>query len=448
VTELIEVRVPDLGEYKDVEVIDVAAKAGDDIAQEDALLTLETEKATMDVPSTASGRIREVKVKRGDRVSKGDLIALVETMAAGAGAAPATPAMPSPDSAAPAASPAPAAAAPHAPPRAASAPTTSPPPAPAAAAPAAAAPAIDEPGFSRAHAGPAVRRFARELGVDLARITGSGLKGRISADDVKAHVKRLLATPAPAAGGTLPRVPEVDFAAFGPIERRPLSRIQKIAGPRLHASWVNIPHVTQFDEADITALEETRVRLKEDAAARGIKLTVLAFVLRACARALQAFPHFASSLDAAAGELVIKKYLHLGFAADTPGGLVVPVVRDADRKDIYELARELGVLSEKARAGKLTATEMQGGCFTVSSLGGIGGTAFTPIINAPEVAILGVSRSVHRPLLVEGAFMPRLMLPLSLSYDHRVIDGADAVRFTTALGKLLADPQGLLEAIP
>ena len=449
-TELIEVRVPDLGEYKDVEVIDVAARAGDDIAQEDALLTLETEKATMDVPSTASGRIREIKVKRGDRVSKGDLIALVETTDAGAGSAPAAPATPSPDSAAPAAPRAPAAAAPaapHAPAQAAPAPTTGAPPAPGAAR-AAAAPAIDEPGFSRAHAGPAVRRFARELGVDLVRITGSGLKGRISADDVKAYVKRLLAAPAPAAGGTLPRVPEIDFAAFGPIERRPLSRIQKIAGPRLHASWVSIPHVTQFDEADITALEETRVRLKDDAAARGIKLTVLAFVLRACARGLQAFPHFASSLDAAAGELVIKKYLHLGFAADTPGGLVVPVVRDADRKDIYELARELGALSEKARTGKLAATEMQGGCFTVSSLGGIGGTAFTPIINAPEVAILGVSRSVHRPLLVEGAFMPRLMLPLSLSYDHRVIDGADAVRFTTALGKLLADPQGLLEAIP
>ncbi len=450
-TELIEVRIPDLGEYKDVEVIDVAAKAGDDIAQEDALLTLETEKATMDVPSTASGRIREIKVKRGDRVSKGDLIALVETTDAGAGSAPAAPATPSPDSAAPAAPRAPAAAAPvapHAPAQAAPAPTPGAPPAPGAATRAAVAPAIDEPGFSRAHAGPAVRRFARELGVDLVRITGTGLKGRISADDVKAYVKRLLAAPGPAAGGTLPRVPEVDFAAFGPIERRPLSRIQKIAGPRLHASWVNIPHVTQFDEADITALEETRVRLKDDAAARGIKLTVLAFVLRACARALQAFPHFASSLDAAAGELVIKKYLHLGFAADTPGGLVVPVVRDADRKDIYELARELGALSEKARAGKLTATEMQGGCFTVSSLGGIGGTAFTPIINAPEVAILGVSRSVHRPLLVEGTFTPRLMLPLSLSYDHRVIDGADAVRFTTALGKLLADPQGLLEAIP
>ena len=315
-------------------------------------------------------------------------------------------------------------------------------------APARAQPVIDEPGFSRAHASPSVRRFARELGVDLARITGTGLKGRITADDVKAHVKQLLTAPARTAEAALPAVPKVDFAAFGPIERRPLTRIQKIAGPRLHASWVNIPHVTQFDEADITALEEARVRLKDEAAARGIKLTILAFVMRACAKALQAFPHFGSSLDAASGELVIKKYLHLGFAADTPGGLVVPVVRDADHKDVYELARELAALSEKARAGKLAAAEMQGGCFTVSSLGGIGGTAFTPIINAPEVAILGVSRSVTRPVFEGGAFVPRLMLPLSLSYDHRVIDGADAVRFTTSLGKLLADPAGLLEAIP
>jgi pyruvate dehydrogenase E2 component (dihydrolipoamide acetyltransferase) len=448
VAGLIEVRVPDLGDYKDVEVIDVVVAAGDAIATEAPLITLETEKATMDVPSTASGTIRELKVKRGDRVSKGDLIALVEeaeeqAAAKPAAAEPARPAAPTTPAPEPrVATPAPAAPVAEAPPAA-------PPPRPTPAATAAAAPLIDEPGFSRAHAGPSVRRFARELGVDLARVTGTGLKGRITADDVKAHVKRLLTGPAaPGAAAALPAVPAVDFAAFGPIERRPLSRIQKIAGPRLHASWVNIPHVTQFDEADITALEATRTRLKDEAAARGIKLTPLAFVLRACAKALAAFPHFASSLDAAAGELVMKKYLHLGFAADTPQGLVVPVVRDADRKDVYELARALAALSEKARAGRLTAAEMQGGCFTVSSLGGIGGTAFTPIINAPEVAILGVSRAVQRVVLENGGFVPRLMLPLSLSYDHRVIDGADAVRFTTALGKLLADPQGLLEAIP
>ena len=445
---LVEIRVPDLGDYKDVEVIDVPVKAGDVIAEEASLISLETEKATMDVPSTAAGTIREIKIKRGDRVSKGDLIALVEPAQQEAPAAAATDAAP--------AAPAPAATQ-QAPPRPArpervAAPASERPAEREARVPetqaAAARPLIDEPGFSRAHAGPSVRRLARELGVDLARLTGTGLKGRITSDDVKAYVKRLLTAPTRPGEGALPAVPKVDFAAFGPIERRSLSRIQKIAGPRLHASWVNIPHVTQFDEADITALEETRARLKEEAAARGIKLTPLAFVMRACAKALQAFPHFASSLDAASGELVIKKYLHLGFAADTPGGLVVPVVRDADRKDVYELARELAALSEKARAGKLAAAEMQGGCFTVSSLGGIGGTAFTPIINAPEVAILGVSRSVQRAVYENGSFVPRLMLPLSLSYDHRVIDGADAVRFTTALGKLLADPPGLLEAIP
>jgi pyruvate dehydrogenase E2 component (dihydrolipoamide acetyltransferase) len=448
VAGLIEVRVPDLGDYKDVEVIDVVVAAGDAVATEAPLITLETEKATMDVPSTASGTIRELKVKRGDRVSKGDLIALVEPAGEQAAAKPAAaaPAQPAPP---PTQAPEPRPATPRPAAPAAEAQPAAPPARPTPAATGAAAPLIDEPGFARAHAGPSVRRFARELGVDLARVTGTGLKGRITADDVKAHVKRLLTGPAaPGAPAALPAVPVVDFAAFGPIERRPLSRIQKIAGPRLHASWVNIPHVTQFDEADITALEATRTRLKDEAAGRGIKLTPLAFVLRACAKALAAFPHFASSLDAAAGELVMKKYLHLGFAADTPQGLVVPVVRDADRKDVYELARELAALSEKARAGRLTAAEMQGGCFTVSSLGGIGGTAFTPIINAPEVAILGVSRAVQRAVLENGGFVPRLMLPLSLSYDHRVIDGADAVRFTTALGKLLADPQGLLEAIP
>jgi pyruvate dehydrogenase E2 component (dihydrolipoamide acetyltransferase) len=282
--------------------------------------------------------------------------------------------------------------------------------------------------------------------VDLARVRGTGAKGRITEQDVKAHVKRLLAEPA--SGAALPRVPVVDFAAFGTIERRPLSRIQRIAGPRLHASWVNVPHVTQFDEADITEMEATRVRLKDEAASRSIKLTPLAFVMRACVQALQAFPHFGASLDAEAGELVIKKYVHMGFAADTPNGLVVPVVRDADRKDVFELARELASLSERARAGKLAAAEMQGGCFTISSLGGIGGTAFTPIINAPEVAILGVSRASHRPVYQNDAFVPRLVLPLSLSYDHRVIDGADAVRFTSFLAKALADVQGLLQAIP
>jgi pyruvate dehydrogenase E2 component (dihydrolipoamide acetyltransferase) len=307
---------------------------------------------------------------------------------------------------------------------------------------------VEDIGFSRAHASPSVRLLARELGVDLARVPGSGAKGRITHADVKAWVKHALSSPATSSGGSLPRVPEVDFAKFGPVDIKPLTRIQKISGPRLHASWVNLPHVTQFDEADITLLEETRAQLKQKALSEGIKLTPLAFILRACAKVIGQFPRFNSSLDAAGENLVYKKYLHLGFAADTPNGLVVPVLRDADRKDVYEIARELAALSEKARGGKLTAADMQGGCFTVSSLGGIGGTAFTPIINAPEVAILGVSRSSMKPVYVDGQFVPRMMLPLSLSYDHRVIDGAEAARFTTALAAAIADVRGLLEAVP
>jgi len=308
---------------------------------------------------------------------------------------------------------------------------------------------IDEPGFSRAHAGPSVRKFARELGVDLGRVTGHGFKDRITHEDVKAFVKGALA----GGGGTdtarpaLPAVPTVDFAQFGPTAVAPLSRIQRISGPRLLGSWVNIPHVTQFDAADITDLEQLRAALKDQAQAAGVKLTPLAFIMRACVKALQEFPRFNSSLDADGANLIVRKYLHLGFAADTPSGLVVPVVRDADRKDVYELARHLGALSEKARAGKLAPADMQGGCFTISSLGGIGGTAFTPIINAPEVAILGVSRSSMQPVYRDGGFVPRLMLPLSLSYDHRVIDGAMAARFTTYLAQTLADARGLLEAV-
>jgi len=419
---LIEVRVPDIGDYKDVEIIEVAVQPGDAVEVDGTLITLETEKATMDVPSSAAGIVRELKVRRGGRVSQGDVIALIEAEASTAPAvADAKPA------AQPVIQPSPARAG-------------------AEAGWVAEGMVVSDLGFSRSHASPSIRRFARELGVDLAKVQGTGTKGRITEQDVKGHVKRLLTEPA--AGTALPRVPVVDYAAFGAVERRPLSRIQKIAGPRLHASWVNVPHVTQFDEADITEMEATRARLKDEAASRNIKLTPLAFVMRACVQALQAFPHFRASLDAEAGELVLKNYVHVGFAADTPNGLVVPVVRDADRKDVFELARELAALSEKARAGKLAAAEMQGGCFTISSLGGIGGTAFTPIINAPEVAILGVSRASHRPVYENGAFVPRLVLPLSLSYDHRVIDGADAVRFTSFLAKALADVQGLLQAIP
>jgi len=456
---LVEVRVPDLGNFKDVAVIDVLVKPGDRIAVDTPLVTLESDKAAMDVPSTASGVVEKVHTTKGGKVNTGDLLATLKADGAQMDSAPAAAAAPpAPRPAAPAQ--------PAAPPR----PAAAPPPA---------APGgkmiprsllgvptsyrsdlapIDEPGFSRAHAGPSVRKFARELGVDLARVTGQGFKGRITHDDVKAFVKGALAGGAAGGGGggggttdtarpALPAVPTVDFAQFGPTAVEPLSRIQRISGPRLHSSWVNIPHVTQFDVADITDLEQLRAGLKDKAQAAGVKLTPLAFIMRACVKALQEFPRFNSSLAADGANLIVRKYLHMGFAADTPNGLVVPVVRDADRKDVYELARHLGALSEKARAGKLPPADMQGGCFTISSLGGIGGTAFTPIINAPEVAILGVSRSSMQPVYRDGGFVPRLMLPLSLSYDHRVIDGAMAARFTTYLVHTLAESRALLEAV-
>ncbi len=421
--EALEVRVPDLGDFRDVEVIELLVKEGDTVAPESPLITLETEKATMDVPSSAEGTIAKLHVGKGSRVSAGDLVATVRGRAMQAARPAQEPGAPS---------------------------RTAPAPSPEAtvrmAAPAAVpAAAAILPDLRTAHASPSVRRFARELGVDLGRVSGTGFKGRISEDDVKSYVKKALAG---TAGATLPRVPEVDFAAFGAVEVRPLGRIQRISGARLQASWVNIPHVTQHDEADITEMEKLRASLKERAAGLGIKLTPLAFIARACARVIAQFPNFASSLDASGQNQVFKKYLHLGFAADTPNGLVVPVIRDAGRKDIYELARDLGELAGKARAGKLSAAEMQGGCFTISSLGGIGGTAFTPIVNAPEVAILGVSRSQQRPVWKDGRFEPRLMLPLSLSYDHRVIDGAEAVRFVVALAEALAAPRALTEAVP
>jgi pyruvate dehydrogenase E2 component (dihydrolipoamide acetyltransferase) len=425
----LDVRIPELGDFKDVEVIEVLVKAGDTVALETPLVTLETEKATMDVPSSAAGRIAKLHVAKGARVNAGDLVATIEGAASGTDNLEATQRI-----ASLAAGRAPAAPAPV-------------PAAPAKASPPAAGAAVFEGSLTRAHAGPAVRRFARELGVDLAKVTGSGIKGRSTHDDVKALVKKALAVPA-AAGTGLPRVHDVDFSAFGPVEVKPLGRIQKISGGRLQAAWVNLPHVTQFDEADITETEKLRASLKDRASGLGIKLTPLAFIARACVRAITQFPNFNSSLDASGQNQVFKKYFHLGFAADTPNGLVVPVIRDAGRKDIYELARDLGELAGKARAGKLTGAEMQGGCFTISSLGGIGGTAFTPIINAPEVAILGVSRSQQRPVWRDGQFVPRLMLPLSLSYDHRVIDGAEAVRFVVAVVELLAEPQKLVEAVP
>jgi pyruvate dehydrogenase E2 component (dihydrolipoamide acetyltransferase) len=309
-------------------------------------------------------------------------------------------------------------------------------------------PPIEEAGFSKAYASPSVRKFAREVGADLSRIAGTGPKQRITHEDVKAYVKRILAGPAgsaPAAAGSgLPKVAQVDFSLFGAVDVKPLSRIQKISGARLQASWINLPHVTQYDDADVTDLEAVRGALKDKAAQEGVKLTPLVFIIKACIAALQKFPRFNASLDPTGENLVFKKYFHIGFAADTPNGLVVPVIRDADRSDIYQLARSLGELSKKARDGKLKAAEMQGGSFTISSLGGIGGTAFTPIINAPEVAILGVAKSSLKPVYDRGGFIPRLMLPLCLSYDHRVIDGAEAARFIVFLSKTLSDLKALL----
>lgn len=455
----IEVLVPDIGGFKDVSVIDVLVKDGQQIDKEAPLITLETEKATMDVPAPAAGRITQVKIKQGEKVSEGSLILLLETTGAETAAAAAAPnTQPTPP--APAAAPAAAAAPAPAPARAS--PAIPEPPAPTAApvgaaaaraagvAPPAArtAVAIDEAAFSKAYASPSVRKFARELGADLGQIAGAGPKGRITQDDVKAHVKQILSAPLPAApaaaGSALPKVAEVDFAKFGVVEVKPLSRIQRISGARLQASWINLPHVTQYDEADITDLEAVRVALKDKAAQEGVKLTPLVFIIKACIAALQKFPRFNASLDPSGENLVFKKYFHIGFAADTPNGLVVPVIRDADRSDSYQLARILGEMSEKARAGKLKAAEMQGGSFTISSLGGIGGTGFTPIINAPEVAILGVAKSSLKPVYDRGGFIPRLMLPLCLSYDHRVIDGAEAARFIVYLSKTLSDVKALV----
>ncbi|MGO9514412.1 MAG: 2-oxo acid dehydrogenase subunit E2 [Steroidobacteraceae bacterium] len=443
----LKVLVPDIGGFKDVSVIEVLVKDGQQIEKETPLITLETEKAAMDVPSPAAGRVAQVKVKRDDKVSEGSLILLLDAAAAAAATAGSAPAPAAATTAAPAAR-KPGMSAPLDAPAPASAPASTGGAADAAsksAVPSAApvAAPTDESAFSKAYASPSVRKFARELGADLGKIRGTGPKGRITQDDVKAHVKRLLAAPA-AAVSALPKVPEVDFARFGAVEVKPLSRIQRISGARLQASWLNLPHVTQHEDADITDLEIARVALKGKASQEGVRLTPLAFIIRACILALKEFPRFNASLDATGENLVLKKYFHIGFAADTPNGLVVPVIRDADRSNLFELARALAALSEKARAGKLSAADMQGGSFTISSLGGIGGTAFTPIINAPEVAILGVSKSSQKPVFDRGTFVARLMLPLSLSYDHRVIDGAEAARFVVFLSKTLSDVKALL----
>jgi pyruvate dehydrogenase E2 component (dihydrolipoamide acetyltransferase) len=410
------VPVPDIGDFKEVEVIEVLVKPGDSVSKEQSLITLESDKATMEIPAPVAGVVKEIRIKVGDKVSKGSAILVLDSKE--------SPAQEAPKPAKAAAAPAPTAA-----------PTTRPVP----------REPRDET-VAKPHASPSVRKFARELGVELGRVQGSGPKGRILHADVQAFVKGALSgkTVSTAKGGgtlpfNLPAWPEVDFAKFGPIAAEPLSRIQKLSGPYLHRNWVSIPHVTQFDEADITDLEAFRKAQTAETEKKGFKLTMLAFMIKACVTALRQYPKFNSSLDKSGEGIIIKKYFHIGVAVDTPGGLVVPVVRDADRKGVFDIAKELADISKLARDGKLKPGDMQGGTFSISSLGGIGGTAFTPIINAPEVAILGVSRSSMRPVWNGKEFAPRLILPLSLSYDHRVIDGATAARFSAYLVSVLSD---------
>ncbi|MCB5207602.1 dihydrolipoyllysine-residue acetyltransferase [Methylovorus mays] len=436
-----EVLVPDIGNFDSVDVIEVLVKAGDTVAKDDSLVTLESDKASMDIPAPFGGVVKEVSIKVGDKAAQGTLILTLdaaEEQATAAKPAPAPTAPPVVTSVQEQAVPAP------------TRPVAEPPkviqpqatPNPVAASTAAA------PG-KLAHASPSIRKFARELGVNLSLVSGSGPKNRILQSDVQAYVKAQLAKPqsSGAAGGiAVSQAPVIDFSQFGSIEQKPMSRIKKLSGANLHRNWVTAPHVTQFDEADITDLEDFRKSMQDEAAKRGVKLTMLAFLMKAVVNALRTYPNFNSSLSPAGDELILKQYYHIGFACDTPDGLVVPVIRDVNQKDVLDIARDLADLSAKARERKLKIEEMQGGCFTISSLGGIGGTAFTPIINCPEVAILGVSRSSFQPVYdpKTKGFEPRLILPLSLSYDHRVIDGADGARFTSHLRMMLSDVRRLL----
>jgi len=422
-----EVLVPDIGDFKEVEVVEILVKPGDTLAPEQSIISLESDKATMEIPAPGAGVVKAINVKVGDKVSQGSLILVMD--ASDAAAVPA--AVSAPAAAVPAPVPV---AAPVAIPEAAVAPRPVP------------REGRDEI-VAKPHASPSIRKFARELGADLSKVQGSGPKGRILQHDVQAFVKGVLtgtssAAPAAKGGGlpfNLPAMPDIDFAKFGPVESKPLSRIKKLSGANLHRNWVSIPHITQFDEADITDLESFRKQNSQVAEKQGFKLTMLAFLVKACVTALRQHPEFNSSLDKSGENLVLKKYFHIGVAVDTPEGLMVPVIRDADRKGVFELAKELADISKLARDKKLKSGDMQGGTFSISSLGGIGGTSFTPIINAPEVAILGVSRAVTRPVWDGKEFMPRLMLPLALSYDHRVIDGASGARFTSYLATVLSD---------
>ena len=432
-----EVLIPDIGDFKTVDVVEVLVKAGDRVSAEQSLITVESDKATMEIPSPGAGVVKELRVKVGDKVSEGSTILVIETSdAAPAEPARAVPKAPIPGAGATVASAALAVAPP--------ATVTSAPFAAPTLARTSGLPTNGEPS-SKAHASPSVRKFSRELGVDINQVPGTGPKGRILQSDVQAHVKAVMAgggaAPGRSAGsGTglnLLPWPQVDFAKFGPIETQPLSRIKKIAGANLARNWVMIPHVTNNDDADITELEAFRIQLNKENEKTGVKVTLLAFLIKACAATLKRLPEFNASLD---GEnLVLKRYYHIGFAADTPNGLVVPVVRDADQKGILDIARETTALAAAARDGKLKPADMQGGTFSISSLGGIGGTHFTPIINAPEVAILGVSKAVMKPQWNGTQFVPRLIVPLSLSFDHRVVDGAAAARFNATLAQLLGD---------
>jgi pyruvate dehydrogenase E2 component (dihydrolipoamide acetyltransferase) len=427
----VDITIPDIGDFKDVPVIEVLVKAGDTVEAEQPIVTLESDKASMDVPSPAAGKIAEIVVKVGDKVSMGSVVGRLESIGQGAQTSPdqgdEADAKEEEDAAeAPNTSPVAPSDLPPRPPKAGSGPAL--------------------PDFSGVFAGPAVRRLARELGLDLNQLKGTGEKGRITREDLKAALSKGSAAPA-GGGGALPAVPQVDFAKFGPIETVPLSRIKKISGPRLHASWVNIPHVTHTDEADITDLDAFRKALDEDAKkdkSKPYRVSLLPLLMRAAVASLKAFPNFNAALSPGGDALILRRYWHIGVAVDTPDGLVVAVIKDVDQKGVIDLSRELGALSEKARAGKLAPAEMQGATFTISSLGGIGGTAFTPIVNAPEVAILGVVRSKMAPVWDGTAFQPRLMLPLCLSYDHRVIDGAAAARFMRHLAGLLEDMRRVL----
>jgi len=439
---VLEVKVPDIGDFKDIPVIEVLVKAGDSVKAEDPLVTLESDKATVEVPSPQAGTVKELKLKVGDKVSAGTLVLTLEPSAAAPVPQPAV-TSPAPSETRPASAAPPE---PKAQRTAAAGATTAVPLPVTAPSETAAPPPVDAAKAGSVHAGPSVRHLAREFGVDLSKVRGSGPKNRILRDDVQAYVKHQLAHPGESGGlgfNLLP-LPQIDFAKFGAVRVQPLSRITKLAGANLHRNWVSIPHVTQHDEADITELEAFRKSQAAEAEKEGIRFTLLAFLIKAVVVALKQFPNFNASLSPDGENLILKQYFHIGVAVDTPRGLVVPVIRNADQKGLLELAKELGTVSARVRDGKITLSDIQGGCFSISSLGGLGGTLFTPIINAPEVAILGVSKARIQPVWDGEQFAPRLLLPLSLSYDHRVIDGAQGARFIAFLSGVLSDIRRLV----